>query len=68
MSFAQLEQILITFYKNYIENVPIINIAIVEIYLWWQYREQIWPSNFKIFLIFWEIEIPDFQQCTIAVA
>lgn len=69
MSFSQLEWILITLCKNYIENVPIINLALVQMqHLWWQPREQIWPSNFKIFLLFWEIVIPDFQQYANAVA
>lgn len=69
MSFAQLEWILVTFCKNYIENIPIIKLAVMQIqHLWCQSREQIWPSNFKIFLIFWVIVIPDFQQYTTAVA
>lgn len=68
MSFTQLEWILITFCKNYVENVPIINLALVQIqHLCWQPRDQIWPSNFEIFLIFWEIVIPDFQRYTTAV-
>ena len=36
--------------------------------LQWGHREQIWPSNFKIFLIFWKIVIPGFQHYTSAVA